>query len=93
VIASAVGPPRAIAGALSICAAYGVWATATTPHDAKHLAGRRRVMGTAAPPPAVVVDLDADVIDLVALEAPSASASAWNDADVSGPAADRLHVG
>jgi MFS family permease len=40
--ASIVGPPRAITGALAIAALYGVWTTATTPVDAKHLAGRHR---------------------------------------------------
>lgn len=89
VAASVVGPPRAIAGALSICFVYGVWAAVTTPVDAKHLAGRRRVLGAAAAPPRVV-DLDADVIDLVAVES---SRPARTDATAAGSPEDRLSVG
>lgn len=104
VAASVVGPSRAIAGALTICAVYGAWATSTTPVEAKHLAGRRRVLGATPAPVASTVELDAEVIDLVALESrqPSASTDAFDPgrsfdaADPSGasdPSDDRLSVG
>lgn len=57
VAASVVGPPRAIAAALSLAAVYGAWAAVTTPLDAKHLAGRRRAKSPAVAE-RVVVDLD-----------------------------------
>ncbi len=41
-VASAVGSPRAIAGALALAAVFGAWATVTTPVEPKHLAGRQR---------------------------------------------------
>ncbi len=68
IVASAVGPPRAIAGALALAAAFGAWATVTTPVEAKHLAGRRRLE---VDEPTQVIDLDevAEVVDLVRLEA------------------------
>lgn len=53
-VASVVGAPRAIAGALSLAAVFGAWAAATTPVEAKHLAGRRALAGE---PPRVVLDL------------------------------------
>lgn len=61
VAASIVGPPRAIAGALVLASGFGLWAAATTPVEAKHLA-RRRSGGPAdrparAPEATVVVDL------------------------------------
>ena len=66
VVASAVGAPRAIAGALALAAVFGAWATVTTPVEPKHLAGRRRGDapggGTHFADPTVV-------LDLVALEA------------------------
>lgn len=51
-VATVVGPPRAIAGALTLAVAFGAWSTFTTPVDAKHLAGRRRPMRTTPPSPA-----------------------------------------
>lgn len=63
VVASVVGPPRAIAGALLGAAGFGIWSAITTPVDAKHLAPRsrsdRRPRGATAPvfEPTVVVDL------------------------------------
>lgn len=71
VAASAFGASRAIAGALALAAAYGLWATVTTPVDAKHLAGRRRILGALDERPNVVVDLDetAQIIDLDAIRA------------------------
>ncbi|MEO7428839.1 MAG: MFS transporter, partial [Acidimicrobiales bacterium] len=71
IVASAIGPPRAIASALSLAAVYGLWAALTAPVEAKHLAGRRRVIGsTVAASTREVIDLDAgpNVVDLVALE-------------------------
>ncbi|MGH9084894.1 MAG: MFS transporter [Acidimicrobiales bacterium] len=67
VVASVVGPPRAIAGSLALAALFGAWSTVTTPVEAKHLAGRRRVIPITPPPiagaglldPPSVVDLDA----------------------------------
>lgn len=81
-VATAVGPPRAIAGALALAVAFGAWSTLTTPVDAKHLVGRRRPMSSTAPeaptevPGATeaptVIDLDRvappTVIDLGAAE-------------------------
>lgn len=57
--ASVVGPPRAIAGALTAAVAFGLWSALTTPTEAKHLMrqGRRAPAGGRA------------VVDLVALEA------------------------
>jgi MFS family permease len=59
VAASAVGPPYAIAGALTVAAVLGLWAAATTPTDAKHML--RQLRPTPPEPRAVV--------DLVAMEA------------------------
>jgi MFS family permease len=59
-MASIVGAPRAITGALSLAAVFGAWATVTTPIEAKHLAGRRQVPASTGP---------TVVVDLVALEA------------------------
>lgn len=83
-VATVVGPPRAIAGALTLAVVFGAWSTFTTPVDAKHLAGRRRPMSSSLPSPApgaptagpgpdpVVIDLDEAarpaVIDLGAAE-------------------------
>lgn len=64
VVASTVGAPRAIAGSLALAAAFGVWAAATTPYDAKHLARRRPRRRHE----------DDVVIDLVALESDPAKA-------------------
>lgn len=74
-VASAVGPSRAIAGALTVATVFGAWSTVTTPRDAKHLVGRRRIYGTDTAKPAdIVVDLDdtAEVVDLTAIEADTA---------------------
>lgn len=82
IVASAIGPPRAIGGALALAAVYSLWAVATTPLDAKHFAVRRR----AAPVGDAVIDVAAAaepvpspapngspvvdrVVDLVAMEA------------------------
>ena len=62
-VASSVGAPRAVAGALALAAVFGVWAALTTPHDPKHLRRRSPVRRRE----------DDVVIDLVALEAESAS--------------------
>jgi len=57
VVASLVGSPRAISGALVAATVFGAWAVVTTPIEAKHLLRRPR-------------SLPADtVIDLAALEA------------------------
>jgi MFS family permease len=60
-VASVVGAPRAIAGALALAAGFGAWSAVTTPVEAKHLAGRRRggVQGgrPSVAEPTVVVDL------------------------------------
>jgi MFS family permease len=64
VAASAVGSPRAIAGALTLAALFGAWAALTTPVEPKHLAGRR-------PKDRMEDQRDADptvVVDLVAME-------------------------
>lgn len=60
VIASSVGPPKAIAGALALAAVFGGWATVTTPVEPKHLAGRKRPDVSGGPrfaDPTVVLDL------------------------------------
>ncbi len=54
VAASAVGPPHAIAGALTAAAVLGLWAAVTTPTDAKHMLRQRRL---APPDPRAVVGL------------------------------------
>jgi predicted MFS family arabinose efflux permease len=75
VVASTVGPPRAIAGALTLAAAFGAWSTVTTPIDARHLAGRRRPMSSIAPDSAPVAPTASDdvrsVIDLDDVTAPT----------------------
>lgn len=58
VAASVLSPSRAIAGSLSLAVVYGAWSTLTTPVDAKHLSGRRRILGS-SPDPRVVIDVDA----------------------------------
>ncbi len=40
--ASVVDPPTAVAGALTVATAFGLWAAVTTPVDAKHLLRSRR---------------------------------------------------
>jgi predicted MFS family arabinose efflux permease len=65
VAASIVGPPRAIAGALTLAAGFGLWAAVTTPVDAKHLAGRHRSGLPGGRGPALEPTV---VVDLVALE-------------------------
>ena len=57
-VASAIGSPHAIAGALAAAAAFGLWAVVTTPVEGRHLARPLR----ATP----LVD---DVIDLDSVEA------------------------
>jgi len=66
IAASAVNPPRAIAGAFAVAAAFGLWAAVTTPTDAKHLARPGRPL----PPPKAQA-----VVDLVAMEAEHPSAA------------------
>lgn len=91
--ASRIGAAHAIAGALTLAAAYGLWATLTTPVEPKHLAGRRRVHGSAeAARPRVILDLDAEapVLDLVAMEAEVATEAA---ADAVAPRRERASVG
>ncbi|MEX2294517.1 MAG: MFS transporter [Acidimicrobiales bacterium] len=62
VAASVFSPSRAIAGALVLAATYGAWSVVTTPVEAKHLAGRRRVIGEPTrSEPDVVIDLDEQV--------------------------------
>ncbi len=70
VVASVIGVPHAIAASLVLAALYGAWSTATTPMDAKHLPGRRRILGSEPDARPRVIDLDAPVhvVDLVALE-------------------------
>lgn len=77
VVASSIGPSRAIAGALTLAAVYGAWATVTTPVDAKHLMGRRRIHGSEPTQSDSVVTLDepAEVVDLIAIEADVAAAA------------------
>jgi MFS family permease len=75
-VASVIGPPRAIAGSLALAAVFGIWSTVTTPVEAKHLVGRRRVIPITPPPIAGAGLLDPpSVVDLDAL-GDSASASA-----------------
>jgi hypothetical protein len=77
--ASVVDSPRAIGGALAAAAVFSVWALATTPADAKHLAVRRRAAPAPVPtfgpvpvPDAIVLTepavLTDTVVDLVAME-------------------------
>lgn len=62
VAASAFSASRAITGALALSVGYGIWSTITTPVEAKHLAGRRRVIGQPVElVPDVVIDLDEEV--------------------------------
>jgi hypothetical protein len=76
IVASAIGPPRAITGALVLAACFGAWAMVTTPVDAKHLAGSRRTLPqqrTAPAVPAVAYEGTGDgdlaeVVDLVSME-------------------------
>ena len=49
IVASAVGPPRAIGGALALAAVYSLWAVTTTPIEAKHLAVHRRPVASLEP--------------------------------------------
>jgi len=76
VAANIVGPPRAIGGALALCALFGLWSVVTTPTEAKHLLRRwrpstadRPAMGHALVERAVVDRPERSVVDLVALEA------------------------
>lgn len=59
VVASSVGAPRAIAGALALAAVFGLWAVLTTPYDARHMARRRPPTAGAEPEEEVVIDLTA----------------------------------
>jgi MFS family permease len=63
VVASIVGSPQAISGALAAAAAFGVWAVVTTPTEPKYLVRPDRPLRAAA------------VIDLPALEAEQAPAT------------------
>ncbi|MGK2950017.1 MAG: MFS transporter [Acidimicrobiales bacterium] len=63
-VATWIGAPRAIAGALALAAVYSVWAAVTTPTDGKHFIRRWPLMPTT---PATQAAPDV-VIDLVALE-------------------------
>jgi len=58
IAASWIGPPAAIGMALVLASAFSVWSFVTIPFDAKHLAR------SGVPTAPVVVDLDAQVIDL-----------------------------
>jgi MFS family permease len=73
VAASVVGPPRAIGGALALCAAFGLWSVITTPTEAKHLLRRWRPSTADRPAadqlPADRRGIERPVVDLVALEA------------------------
>ncbi len=78
IVASAVGPPRAIGGALALAAVYSLWAVTTTPVEAKHLAVHRRPVAGLEPvapvepviqPVPAPVPLADTVVDLVAMEA------------------------
>lgn len=62
-VATWVGAPRAIAGALALAAVFSVWAALTTPTDGKHFIRRWAVTPVTATPDTV--------IDLVALEQPA----------------------
>jgi len=57
VAASLVGPPVAIGTALVLASAFSLWALATTPFDAKHLARRPPVVRGRVTEPDVVIDL------------------------------------
>jgi len=57
VAASLVGPPMAIGTALLLAAAFSLWALATTPFDAKHLARRPPAVRPRLAEPDVVIDL------------------------------------
>jgi hypothetical protein len=57
VAASWVGPPLAIGSALVLASAFSLWALATTPFDAKHLARRPPVTRARPSEPDVVIDL------------------------------------
>lgn len=57
VAASWVGPPVAIGTALALASAFSLWALATTPFDAKHLARRPTVARPPEAEPDVVIDL------------------------------------
>jgi MFS family permease len=57
-VATQIGSPQAIAGALVCAAVFGAWSALTTPHEAKHLRPR-------SAPPATAPD---ELVDLVALE-------------------------
>jgi len=69
IAASVVGSPHAIGGALAAAAVYSLWAVATTPVDAKHLAVGRRPAPARGPIVAVEPLTAPDmVVDLVAME-------------------------
>ena len=69
IAASVVGSPHAIGGALAAAAVYSLWAVATTPVDAKHLAVGRRPAPARGPIVAVEPLPAPDmVVDLVAME-------------------------
>jgi MFS family permease len=69
IAASVVGSPRAIGGALAAAAVYSLWAVATTPTDAKHLAIGRRPVPAQGPIVAIEpLPVPDTVVDLVAME-------------------------
>ncbi len=78
IVGSAIGPPRAIAIALALAAVFGAWSAATTPFEAKHLAGRRRgdvsrpVELSLEPAELIVLTHDADPVRSYAGIAPGA---------------------
>ena len=69
IAASVVGSPHAIGGALAAAAVFSLWAVATTPVDAKHLAVGRRPAPARGPIVAVEpLPAPDTVVDLVAME-------------------------
>lgn len=80
-LASTVGPPHAIAGALVVAAVFGGWSTVTTPIGAKHMAGQRQLIGAGAPSTSVSA-VPQVVVDLVALEAEAAKSEGESDTEV-----------
>jgi len=66
VAASVLGPPAAIGSALSLACLFSLWAVATNPYEAKHLAPRRRP----APAPSDEADVIIDLTDAAPAPAP-----------------------
>jgi predicted MFS family arabinose efflux permease len=80
-LASTIGPPQAIAGALVAAAVFGGWSTLTTPIGAKHMAGQRQLIGAGAPTTSVSA-VPQVVVDLVALEAEASESDSDRGTDV-----------